>query len=105
MLLSIYVMPSSLLFADLDLLDPSPLAFPHREALYKDDQSSSRAPEEERRGEFGSIHKLELPDKAVEVEDQIYATTIHLLPSIAEIQASQTTSQWLAQVFTANTAP
>ncbi|KAG5350338.1 hypothetical protein C0989_011516 [Termitomyces sp. Mn162] len=36
--------------------------------------------------------------------DQIYTTTIHPPPSVAEIQASQTTSQWLAQVFAANNA-
>ncbi|KAG5730377.1 hypothetical protein E4T56_gene11592 [Termitomyces sp. T112] len=74
-----------LLFADLDLLDPPPLAFPHREALYEDNQSNSRAPEEEHREEFGGIYKPELPDKVVEVGDQIYATTVHPLPSIAEI--------------------
>ncbi|KAG5722174.1 hypothetical protein E4T56_gene6842 [Termitomyces sp. T112] len=78
-----------LLFADVDLLDPLPLAFPHREALYKDNWSSGRAPDEEHEGEFGSI----------------YATTIHPLPSVAEIWASQTTSQWLAQAFAANAAP
>ncbi|KAG5334679.1 hypothetical protein C0989_003098 [Termitomyces sp. Mn162] len=92
-------------FADLDLLDPPPLAFPHREALYKDNQSSGGALEEECRGEFGGICEPEFPDKAVEVGDQIYATTVHLPPSIVEIQASQTTSQWLAQAFTANTMP
>ncbi|KAG5351275.1 hypothetical protein C0989_007124 [Termitomyces sp. Mn162] len=90
-------------FANLDLLDPPPLAFPHREALYKNNWSSGRALEEECREEFGSIHKLELPDKAVEVGDWIYTTTIHLLPSIAEIWASQTTSQWLAQAVAAST--
>ncbi|KAG5348974.1 hypothetical protein C0989_006762 [Termitomyces sp. Mn162] len=91
-------------FADLDLLDPLPLAFPHREALYKDNQSSGGAPEEECGEEFGGVHELELPDKVVEVGDQIYATTIHLLLSVAEIWASQTTSQQLAQAFAANPA-
>ncbi|KAG5728560.1 hypothetical protein E4T56_gene19654 [Termitomyces sp. T112] len=90
---------------DLDLLDPPPLAFPHKEALYEDNWSNSGALEEERRGEFGGICKPELLDKAVEVGDQIYATTIHLLPSITEIWASQTMSQWLAQAFTANAMP
>ncbi|KAG5729254.1 hypothetical protein E4T56_gene8086 [Termitomyces sp. T112] len=89
----------------LDLLDPPPLAFPCREALYKNSWSSGGAPEEECRGEFGGIHKPELLDKAVEVGDWIYTTTIHQPLSIAEIWASQTTSQWLAQVFTANAAP
>ncbi|KAG5335691.1 hypothetical protein C0989_000712 [Termitomyces sp. Mn162] len=89
-------------FANLDLLDSPPLAFSCREALYKDDWSSSRALEEEHREEFGGIYKLELLDKAVEVEDQIYAIIVHLLPSVAEIWASQTTSQWLAQAFAAN---
>ncbi|KAG5732707.1 hypothetical protein E4T56_gene16829 [Termitomyces sp. T112] len=94
-----------LLFADLDLLDPLPLAFPHREALYEDNWSNSRALEEEHGEEFGGICKLELPDEVVEVGDQIYATTIHPLPSVAEIQASQTTSQWLAQAFAAKAMP
>ncbi|KAG5732291.1 hypothetical protein E4T56_gene11371 [Termitomyces sp. T112] len=92
-------------FADLDLLDPPPLAFPHREALYKDNWSNSGVPEEECRGEFGSICKLELLDKVVKVGDKIYATTIHPLPSVTEIWASQTMSQWLAQAFAANAAP
>ncbi|KAG5726372.1 hypothetical protein E4T56_gene18941 [Termitomyces sp. T112] len=91
-------------FANLNLLDPLPLAIPCREALYEDNWSSGRAPGKECRGEFGGIHELELLDKVVEVGDQIYATTIHLLPSVVEIQASQTTSQWLAQAFTANAA-
>ncbi|KAG5732414.1 hypothetical protein E4T56_gene11314 [Termitomyces sp. T112] len=89
----------------LDLLDSPPLAFPHREALYKDNQSSGRALEEEHRGEFGGVHKLELPDKAVQVGDWIYTTTVHLPPSVTEIQASQTTFQQLAQAFAANVAP
>ncbi|KAG5335024.1 hypothetical protein C0989_002446 [Termitomyces sp. Mn162] len=92
-------------FADLDLLDPPPLTFPHREALYKDDWSNGRALEEEHRGEFSGICELELPDKVVEVGDQIYATTIYPLPSVMEIQASQTISQWLAQAFFANAMP
>ncbi|KAG5731808.1 hypothetical protein E4T56_gene1532 [Termitomyces sp. T112] len=92
-------------FADLDLLDPLPLAFPCREALYEDDQSGSEALEEECRREFGGVHEPEFPDKVVEVGDQICATTVHPLPSVAEIQASQTMSQQLAQAFAANTAP
>ncbi|KAG6862710.1 hypothetical protein C0993_001871, partial [Termitomyces sp. T159_Od127] len=51
-------------FADLDLLDPPLLAFPRREALYKDDQSSGRALEDELGGEFHGIHHLEFPDGA-----------------------------------------
>ncbi|KNZ82299.1 hypothetical protein J132_00114 [Termitomyces sp. J132] len=41
-------------------------------------------------------------DDAVEVGDWIYATTLCLPPLVAEIQASQTTSQQLAQAFAAN---
>ncbi|KAG5730314.1 hypothetical protein E4T56_gene10526 [Termitomyces sp. T112] len=67
-------------------------------------ESSGRAPEE-CRGEFDGICELELPDKTVEVEDQIYATTIHLPPSVVEIWASQTMSHQLAQAFAANTVP
>ncbi|KAG5730453.1 hypothetical protein E4T56_gene15229 [Termitomyces sp. T112] len=90
--------------ADLDLLDPPPLAFPCREALYEDNWSGSGAPKEECRREFGSVYELEFLDEVVEVGDQIYATTVHPLPSVAEIWASQTTSQQLAQAFAANTA-
>ncbi|KAG5349516.1 hypothetical protein C0989_003338 [Termitomyces sp. Mn162] len=92
-------------FANVDLLDPPPLVFPHKKALYEDDWSNSRALEEEHEEEFGGIHKLELPDEAIEVGDQIYVTTIHPLLSVVEIRASQTTSQWLAQAFAANTTP
>ncbi|KAG5729875.1 hypothetical protein E4T56_gene13856 [Termitomyces sp. T112] len=91
-------------YADLDLLDPLLLGFLCREALYKDNWSSGRAPEEELGGKFGGIHDLELPDKAVEVRDWIYATTLCSLPLTTEIQASQTTSQWLVQAFAANSA-
>ncbi|KAG5338567.1 hypothetical protein C0989_007026 [Termitomyces sp. Mn162] len=90
---------------DLDLLDPPPLAFPHREALYKDNWSSGRALEEECGEEFGGIYKPELLDKVVEVGDQVYTTTIYLPPSVIEIQASQTTFQQLGQEFAADTAP
>ncbi|KAG6892694.1 hypothetical protein C0993_003232, partial [Termitomyces sp. T159_Od127] len=79
-------------FANLDLLDPPLLAFPCREALYKDDRSSSRAPEDELGGEFHGIHHLKLSDEVVEVGDQIYATTLHPPLPIKEIRASQTTS-------------
>ncbi|KNZ80886.1 hypothetical protein J132_03875 [Termitomyces sp. J132] len=92
-------------FADLDFLDLPPLAFPCREAFYKDNWSNSRAAEEECEGEFGGICKPELLVEVVEVGNQIYATTIHLLPSVVEIWASQTTSQWLAQAFAANAMP
>ncbi|KAG5730346.1 hypothetical protein E4T56_gene11744 [Termitomyces sp. T112] len=92
-------------FADLYLLDPPPLAFPGREALYKNDQSSSRAPEEEHRRVFGGIHKPEFLDEVVEVGDWIYATTVHLPPSVVQIQAIQTTSQQLAQALAANAMP
>ncbi|KNZ74306.1 hypothetical protein J132_07357 [Termitomyces sp. J132] len=85
-----------LLFADLDLIDPPPLAFPCREALYEDNWSSSGAPEEERRREFSGVHELEFLDEAVEVGDQIYTITVHLPPSVVEIWASQTMFQLLA---------
>ncbi|KAG5349615.1 hypothetical protein C0989_002740 [Termitomyces sp. Mn162] len=75
-------------FANLDLLDPPPQAFSYRKALYENNWSSGGAPEEEGREEFGGIHKLELLEKVVEVEDQIYATTY-----------------WLAQAFAAKSVP
>ncbi|KAG5732784.1 hypothetical protein E4T56_gene2806 [Termitomyces sp. T112] len=71
----------------------------------EDDWSNSRALEEEHGREFGGIHKLKLPDNAIEVGDQIYVTTVHPLPSIVEIKASQTMFQRLAQAFAANTMP
>ncbi|KAG6863340.1 hypothetical protein C0993_011941, partial [Termitomyces sp. T159_Od127] len=92
-------------FANLDLLDPPLLAFPRREALYKDDRSSGRAPEDEPGGEFHGIHHPELPDEVVEVGDRIYATTLHPPLPIKEIRASQTTSQRLAQAFATNSPP
>ncbi|KAG5350316.1 hypothetical protein C0989_011628 [Termitomyces sp. Mn162] len=55
--------------ADLDLLDPPPLAFPCREALYEDNWSNGGALEEEQGGEFGGVYQPELPNKAVEVGD------------------------------------
>ncbi|KAG5728181.1 hypothetical protein E4T56_gene19290 [Termitomyces sp. T112] len=70
-----------------------------------DNQSNGGAPEEKHRGEFGGICELELLDEAIEAEDQIYITTVHLPPSIVEIRASQTMSQRLAQAFAANAAP
>ncbi|KAG5353644.1 hypothetical protein C0989_003781 [Termitomyces sp. Mn162] len=97
-----YVEYTIFTITSLDLLNPLPLAFPYKKALYKNDQSSGRAPKEEHREEFGGVHEPELLDKAVEVGNQIYATTVYLPPSIAEIWASQTTSQQLAQVFAAN---
>ncbi|KNZ76711.1 hypothetical protein J132_08991 [Termitomyces sp. J132] len=42
---------------------------------------------------------------ALEVGDWIYTTTVYLPPSIAEIWASQTMSQQLAQAFAANAMP
>ncbi|KAG5717602.1 hypothetical protein E4T56_gene5438 [Termitomyces sp. T112] len=87
---------------DLDLLDFPLLVFPCREALYEDDWSSGGAPEEEHGREFGGVHKPEFLDKAVEVGDWIYTTTIHLPPSVVEIWASQTMFQQLAQAFAAN---
>ncbi|KAG6874655.1 hypothetical protein C0993_012719 [Termitomyces sp. T159_Od127] len=89
-------------FADLNLLDPLLLAFLYREALYEDDQSSSRASEEELEGEFYGIYHPEFPDEAVEVGDQIYAATLHSPLHIEEIWVSQTTSQQLSQAFATN---
>ncbi|KAG5727425.1 hypothetical protein E4T56_gene11906 [Termitomyces sp. T112] len=60
-----------LLFTDLDLLDPPPLAFPYKEALYEDDQSS-RALEEECGREFGSVHEPEFPDKVRFIQDFLH---------------------------------
>ncbi|KAG5728483.1 hypothetical protein E4T56_gene19562 [Termitomyces sp. T112] len=74
------------------------------EALYKDDQSNGRI-QEEQGGEFSSIYEPEFLDEVLEMEDQIYATTIHPPPSVTEIWASQTTSQRLAQAFAANAEP
>ncbi|KAG6898783.1 hypothetical protein C0993_004242 [Termitomyces sp. T159_Od127] len=98
-------MHSHLSFVDLGLLNPLPLVFSHRETLYEDDQGSGRALEKELEEEFYSFHNLESLDEAIEVRNQIDATTLHLLPSIEEIQASQTTSQQLAQVFATNSLP
>ncbi|KAG5729279.1 hypothetical protein E4T56_gene8083 [Termitomyces sp. T112] len=70
---------SHLPFVDLDLLDPLPLAFLHREALYKNDQSSGGALNKKLGEESGGIHDPEFLD--------------------------QTTSQQLAQAFVANSMP
>ncbi|KAG6858208.1 hypothetical protein C0995_001768, partial [Termitomyces sp. Mi166 len=56
-------------------------------------------------GEFISAPDSESPDKAIEVGDRIYAATLHPPPTAAEIQASQTPSQHLAQAFAANSQP
>ncbi|KAG5725697.1 hypothetical protein E4T56_gene7297 [Termitomyces sp. T112] len=70
-------------YADLDLLSPLPLA-----------QPSTRMSE-----------VLESPDETIEVGDRIYATTLCPPPTVAEIQASQTTFQHLAEAFAANSQP
>ncbi|KNZ71641.1 hypothetical protein J132_08005 [Termitomyces sp. J132] len=44
-------------------------------------------------------------DENIEVGDQIYATILGLPPAMAEIWASQTTSQHLAEAFVANSQP
>ncbi|KAG6870291.1 hypothetical protein C0995_011520, partial [Termitomyces sp. Mi166 len=87
-------------FADIDLLDPPPLAFPHREALYEDVQSMGSETQLE-----DGCEDSESPDKAIEVGDRIYAATLHPLPMATEIWASQTPSQHLAQAFVANSQP
>ncbi|KAG6869490.1 hypothetical protein C0992_002953, partial [Termitomyces sp. T32_za158] len=82
-------------FTDLDLLDPPPLAFPHREALYEDDRHSGENSGQEERceGEFRLAQDPEQPDDAIEVGDRIYVTTLWSPPTPEEIRASQTTSQ------------
>ncbi|KAG5716918.1 hypothetical protein E4T56_gene8518 [Termitomyces sp. T112] len=94
-------------YADLDLLSPPPLAFPYREALYEDVQGvGCESPEEEEGGgEWTHTPDAESPDENIEVGDWIYATTLCLPPAVAEIQASQTTSQHLAEAFAANSQP
>ncbi|KNZ75238.1 hypothetical protein J132_03893, partial [Termitomyces sp. J132] len=94
-------------YADLDLLSPSPLAFPHREALYEDVQGVGHEfpEEEEGEGEWTRTPDAESPDETIEVGDWIYATTLCPPPTVAEIQASQTTSQHLAEAFAANSQP
>ncbi|KAG5715251.1 hypothetical protein E4T56_gene2986 [Termitomyces sp. T112] len=64
-----------LLYADLDLLSPHPLAFPYREALYKDVQGveCESLEEEEGKGEWTCTPDAESPDETIEVGDQIYA--------------------------------
>ncbi|KAG5728455.1 hypothetical protein E4T56_gene19017 [Termitomyces sp. T112] len=47
----------------------------------------------------------ESPDETIEVGDRIYAMTLCPSPTIAEIRASQTASQRLAEVFAANSQP
>ena len=65
-------------FLDINLLDPPPLAFPHREALYEDVWGMGCEPQSEdgREGEFASTPDTESPDEAIEVGDRIYATTL-----------------------------
>ncbi|KAG5729134.1 hypothetical protein E4T56_gene3215 [Termitomyces sp. T112] len=74
-------------YADLDLLSPPPLAFPHREALYKDVQGvGCESPEEEEgEGEWTHTPDAEFPDETIEVGDQIYATTLCAPPAVVEI--------------------
>ena len=94
-------------FANLNLLDLLPLVFPHREALYEDNRhgSGEATMEDGREGEFLLAPDPELPDKAIEVGDRIYAMALHPPPLAEEIRASQTTSQRLAQAFATNTSP
>ena len=65
-------------FSNIGLLDPPPLAFPHREALYKDVQGvgCKLQLEDGREGVFTSAPNPESPDEAIEVGDRIYATTL-----------------------------
>ncbi|KNZ75012.1 hypothetical protein J132_05302 [Termitomyces sp. J132] len=91
-------------YADLDLLSPPPLTFPHREALYENVQGVGCESLEEKKGEgeWTCTLNAESPDETIEVGDQIYATTLCPPPTVAEIWASQMTSQCLAEAFAAN---
>ncbi|KAG5721540.1 hypothetical protein E4T56_gene13047 [Termitomyces sp. T112] len=86
---------------------PPPLAFPYREALYEDVWCvGCESPEEEKGGgEWTHTPDAKSPDENIEVGDRIYATTLCLPPAVAEILASQTTSQRLAEAFAANSQP
>ncbi|KAG5720920.1 hypothetical protein E4T56_gene400 [Termitomyces sp. T112] len=94
-------------YADLDLLSSPSLAFPYREALYEDVGGVWHESLEEEEGEGKWIHTpdAESPDETIEVGDWIYATILCPPPTVAEIQASQTTFQHLAEAFAANTQP
>ncbi|KAG5715679.1 hypothetical protein E4T56_gene463 [Termitomyces sp. T112] len=61
--------------------------------------------EEGGEGEWTSSPDAESPDETIEVGDRIYATTLSPPPTVAEIWASQTTSQCLAEAFAANSQP
>ncbi|KAG5332713.1 hypothetical protein C0989_006580 [Termitomyces sp. Mn162] len=91
-------------YANLDLLSPPPLAFPHGEALYKGVQGvgCESLEEEEGEGEWTCTPDAESLDETIEVGDWIYATILCPPPTVAEIQASQMTSQHLAEAFVAN---
>ncbi|KAG5723404.1 hypothetical protein E4T56_gene14126 [Termitomyces sp. T112] len=65
-----------------------------------------KSPEEEEvGGEWTHTPDTESLDENIEVGDQIYATTLCLPLAVAKIQASQTTSQHLAEAFAANSQP
>ncbi|KNZ74373.1 hypothetical protein J132_07093 [Termitomyces sp. J132] len=74
-------------YADLGLLSPPSLAFPHREALYKDVQGvgCEFLEEEEGEGEWTHTPDAESPDETIEMGDWIYATTLCPPPTVAEI--------------------
>ncbi|KAG6886761.1 hypothetical protein C0995_005045, partial [Termitomyces sp. Mi166 len=69
-----------ILFADIDLLNPPTLAFPHREAFYEDVWGMGSETQQE-----DGCEDSESPDEAIEVGDRIYAATLHPLPMAAEI--------------------
>ncbi|KAG5728074.1 hypothetical protein E4T56_gene19442 [Termitomyces sp. T112] len=75
---------------------PSPLAFPHREALYEDVQGVGHEfpEEEEGEGEWTRTPDAESPDETIEVGDWIYATTLCPPATVAEIQAIKDTAWW-----------
>ena len=85
-------------------MGPLPLAFPCEEAPHKDvqreagdlnlEQASSSSPT--------GTPEPDIPDKVIEEGDHILATLLPQPASTAEICASQTTSQCLAEAFTWN---
>ncbi|KAG5718080.1 hypothetical protein E4T56_gene20690 [Termitomyces sp. T112] len=74
---------------------------------YEDVQGLRCESPEEKGGEEEWTHTsdAESSNETIEVGDWIYALTFCLPPTVAEIQASQTTSQCLAEAFVANSQP
>ena len=94
-------------YPDLNLLDPLPLAFPCKEAPHKDahkDRGDSRPGQVEGSSLLGTP-VLDTLDKVIEEGDRILAALPPQSWDIAEIHASQTTLQRLAEAFTQNMQP